>query len=188
MLTHYLDIHLRPDPEFPASQLLAALYSKLHRALVQLRTGDLAVSFPSYSEKPLGLGGTIRILGSAERLNQLMAQSWLSGMADHVKSDTVAVVPIDAEHRRLSRVQAKSNPERLRRRQMKRHGLTVEQARDRVPDSAAESLKLPFLPVRSGSSGQAFMLFLRLGPLCPSPVAGQFNSYGLSATATIPWF
>lgn len=188
MLTHYLDIHLRPDPEFPASQLLTALYAKLHRALVQLHADDLAVSFPGYSDKPLGLGKTLRILGSAARLQQLMSLPWLSGMANHVQVSPTAEVPVNATHRTLTRVQAKSNPERLRRRQMKRHGLTAEQARERIPDSAAESLKLPFLPMRSASTGQGFYLFLRLGPLCPASVAGSFNTYGLSTTATTPWF
>lgn len=188
MLTHYLDIHLRPDPEFSASQLLAALYAKLHRALVQLRSEDLAVCFPGYSYKPLGLGQTLRVLGNAERLGQLMALPWLSGMADHIHVTAIAEVPAGAAHRQLTRAQAKSNPERLRRRQMKRHGLTAEQARERIPDSAAESLRLPFMPVRSASTGQAFLLFLRLGQPIPAPMAGSFNAYGLSATATIPWF
>lgn len=188
MLTHYLDIQLRPDPEFPASQLLAALYAKLHRALVQLHAEDLAVCFPGYSEKPLTLGQTLRVLGSPDRLVQLMALPWLSGMADHIQLGAMGMVPAEATHRKLTRVQAKSNPERLRRRQMKRHGLTAEQALERIPDSATEYLKLPFLPVRSTSTGQAFRLFLRLGPMCSASVPGRFNTYGLSATATTPWF
>lgn len=188
MLTHYLDIHLRPDPEFPASQLLAALYAKLHRALVQLKSADLAISFPGYSERPLGLGRTLRLVGSAERLKQLMALPWLTGMADHVQLGEVVPVPASAAHRRLTRVQAKSNPERLRRRQMRRHGLTEAQALERIPDEAAESLSLPFISVRSASTGQAFLLFMRLSPPSSESVPGEFNAYGLSTTATIPWF
>ncbi len=188
MLTHYIDIQLRPDPEFAASHLLAALYAKLHRALVQLGTDQLAVGFPGYASKPLGLGQVLRILGSADGLAKLMALPWLSGMTDHVQVSPMATVPAGVTHRQLSRVQAKSSPERLRRRQMKRHGLTQAQALDRIPDSAAQTLKLPFLPVRSASTGQVFRLFLRLGPASVPGLAGTFNAYGLSATATIPWF
>lgn len=188
-ITHYLDIHLRPDPEFPASQLLVALYAKLHRALVHLQSSHLAICFPGYSDRPLGLGQTLRVLGSAEGLTQLMAAPWLSGMTDHVRIDPgITPVPAEAEHRHLIRVQAKSSPERLRRRQMKRHGLTAEQARERIPDAAAETLRLPFLPVRSASTGQSFLLFLRLGPPQSLPDSGDFNAYGLSTRATIPWF
>ena len=188
MLTHYIDIHLRPDPEFADSHLLAALYAKLHRALVQLGADQLAVGFPDYADKPLGLGQVLRILGSADGLSKLMALPWLTGMADHVQVIPMAPVPEGVSHRQLSRVQAKSSPERLRRRQIKRHGLTPEQARERIPDSAAQTVKLPFLPVRSASTGQTFLLFLRLGPASESVVAGTFNAYGLSATATTPWF
>lgn len=188
MLTHYIDIHLRPDPEFAASHLLAALYAKLHRALVQLGTDQLAVGFPGYADKPLGLGQVLRILGSADGLSKLMALPWLAGMTDHVQVSPMAPVPEGVPHRQLSRVQAKSSPERLRRRQMKRHSLTQEQARERIPDTAAQTLKLPFLPVRSASTGQTFLLFLRLGPASEPVATGAFNAYGLSATATIPWF
>lgn len=188
MLTHYIDIHLRPDPEFPASLLLPALYAKLHRALVQRASSDIGVSFPDYSGRPLGLGARLRLLGQLERLNQLMAQPWLSGMNDHVQISPIGAVPAEAVHRRLCRVQAKSSPERLRRRQMKRHGLTVAQAQERIPDSAAQTLQLPFLPLRSASTGQSFLLFLRLSPAQTTPVPGAFNAYGLSPTATIPWF
>jgi CRISPR-associated endonuclease Csy4 len=31
-------------------------------------------------------------------------------------------------------------------------------------------------------------LFVELGPSALGPVAGAFNSYGLSSAATIPWF
>lgn len=188
MLTHYLDIHLRPDPEFPANQLLAALYAKLHRGLVQLNSDDVAVSFPGYSGKPFGLGKTLRLMGSAERLKQLMALPWLTGMADHLQLGEVVEVPANAEHRRLTRAQAKSNPERLRRRQMRRHGITEAQALERIPDEAAERLNLPFITVRSASTGQSFFLFVRLSPPVPESVPGVFNAYGLSGTATIPWF
>ena len=33
-MDHYVDIDVRTDPEFPAHQLMSALYAKLHRALV----------------------------------------------------------------------------------------------------------------------------------------------------------
>jgi len=188
MLTHYLDFTLRSDPEFPSNQLLAALYAKLHRILVQLQTQELAVSFPGYSRKPAGLGKTLRVLGRADSLAELMRNPWLTGMADHVLVSTIGAVPNNAEHHQLLRVQAKSNPERLRRRQMKRHGVTAEEARERIPDTIAESLNLPFLTVRSSSTGQVFLLFLNLGPSLPSPCLGVFNYYGLSGTATIPWF
>ena len=109
-------------------------------------------------------------------------------MHDHVKASGLARVPTDAAHRTFRRVQAKSSPERLRRRLVKRYGLDETQARERIPDSAAEMLHLPFVELRSSTSGQTFRLFLSLGAEQPAPVSGKFNTYGLSRTATIPWF
>ena len=187
-VTHYLDIHLRSDPELSAAHLLAALYAKLHRALVRLRASSIGVSFPGHGESAHRLGDRLRLIGPADDLTRLMALDWLSGMRDHVSVGGTAPVPANAQHRTLRRVQAKSNPERLRRRQMKRHGLTEAQALQQVPDSAAERLDLPFIQMTSASTGETFRLFLRLGPPQATSTAGTFNGYGLSTAATIPCF
>lgn len=187
-MDHYLDIHLLPDPEFPPHQLLSALYAKLHRALVQSGASGVAVSFPAYSEAPPRLGTCFRLIGSAPDLGALMAQDWLRGMRDHIKVDAVAVVPADAVQRTLRRVQAKSSPARLRRRQMRRHGLSEAEAVQRVPDTAEERLDLPFVQLASGSTGQTFRLYFRLGAPQKGRSTGAFNAFGLSATATIPCF
>lgn len=185
---HYIDIHLRPDPEFPAHQLMAALCAKLHRGLVQVRTNRIAVSFPGYREAGPTIGSTLRLIGPAAELGQLMEEDWLRGMRDHVDVKSPSAVPDGVPHRSLRRVQAKSSPTRLRRRQMRRHRLTEEEALERAPDTCAEVLNLPFLAFTSTSTGQRFKLFLRLGPSVTIPQPGDFNSYGLSSTATIPWF
>lgn len=184
----YIDIHLRSDPEFPAHVLMAALYAKLHRALVQARSSTIGVSFPGYVDQPPGLGGTLRLFGPLDDLGRLMDSPWLQGMRDHTLVQAPAPVPASARHRALRRVQAKSSPERLRRRQMKRHGLTASEAQARIPDHAAEKLSLPFIELASGSTGQTFRLFLRLGPETETASDGAFNAYGLSSTATLPWF
>lgn len=188
-MTYYLDIRLRSDPEFPAYQLLNALYAKLHRALVQLDSRDIGISFPGHSEAPPCLGTHVRLHGPSGALDKLMATPWLGGMRDHLLVSSVSVVAAVTQHRKICRVQAKSNPERLRRRAIRRHGLDDATARQRIPDIASESLRLPFVQLGSRSTGQAsFPLFIQHGPCQPEPTPGHFNSYGLSKGATIPWF
>ena len=188
MICHYIDITLLPDAEFPAHQLLSVLYSKLHHALVQLKTNELGVSFPGYVERPATLGTTLRVFGSEYALVRLMSLPWLLSMRDYILVTQINPVPSSALHRHLNRVQAKSSPERLRRRHMKRHGINEEQAILRVPDDAIEKLKLPFITLQSASTEQKFRLFLRLGPSEAAPLVGSFNTYGLSTTATVPYF
>lgn len=187
-MDHYIDLRLRPDPEFPAPQLLNALAAKLHRALVALKAQDIGVSFPRHNTKGTGLGDVLRLHSTKERLQNLMQTPWLSGMSDHVEYVGVEQVPVGAQHRVVRRMQVKSNADRLRRRQIKRHGLTPEQAQEQVPDSIEKRLNLPFLTLRSQSTGQHFHLFIEHCPCQQASSVGVFNAYGLSAQATVPWF
>ncbi len=187
-MDHYLDIRLRPDPEFTATVLMSALFAKLHRGLVSLGTDGVGVSFPEVEKAPVGLGEKLRLHGTEADLQELMATAWLTGMRDHVQVLPPRPVPRQVRYRTVRRVQAKSSPERLRRRWIRRKGLTEEAARRLVPDTVAERLDLPYVTLTSRSTGQKFRLFIEHGPLLETPVGGRFSSYGLSPTATVPWF
>jgi len=187
-IDHYLELKLLPDPEFPAPQLMNALFAKLHRGLHDLRRNDVGVSFPDVEQARHGLRAPPRLHGSAEALARLMALNWLTGMRDHLDIGEVAPVPPQAKHRCVSRVQVDSNPERLRRRLMKRHGLDAEAAQARIPDNAAQRCALPFVSLRSNGSGEHFRLFIRHGPLLDTAQPGPFGAYGLSTTTTVRWF
>lgn len=189
MLSHYLDMALLPDPEFEPGPLLDALFMKVHRRLVALQANDVAVMFPGYQGqgRALHLGRTLRLLGSAAALQSWQDLAWLQGMRSHVQVGAVQAVPLAATPCRLTRVQAKSGVERLRRRAMRRHGLSADEAAQKLPDGIGERLNLPCLHLRSGSTGQSYSLFLRL-EAAAAPLSGSFNSYGLSATATVPVF
>ena len=188
MTTHYIDITLLPDPEFSHAHLLGALLTKLHRALVQLQADDIGISFPHYSLQPRSLGGLLRLHGSTAALQRLMAQPWLQGMRDHVRVTAPAPAPPDAPHRAVRRRQFKTNVERLRRRRMKRKSETPEQAAAAIPDSVERNAALPYAQLRSASTGQPFCLFIEQAPNPANATPGVFNAYGLSKTATVPWF
>lgn len=189
-MTHYLDIRLRRDPDFAPQQLMNALYAKLHRALAADATGAIGVSFPAHQTgKRTMLGAHLRLHAALDALERLMGTSWLTGMRDHVDLGEARAVPMDAQHRVVHRVQAKSSVDRLRRRVMHRHGLDAGEAALRIPESASEVLDLPHVMLPSRSTGQAaFPLFIAHGPVESTPRAGRFSSYGLSREATVPWF
>ena len=88
----------------------------------------------------------------------------------------------------VRRVQAKSSPERLRRRLIARKSVSAEAAQAAIPDTAARLLDLPYVEMASRTTSQRFKLFIE--HLEPSSVAvrGEFGSYGLAANATVPWF
>lgn len=184
----YLEITLRPDPEFGQQLLLDALVGKLHRGLVLAETDGIGVSFPGYSLKPRSLGDRLRLHGTADHLGRFMARPWLAGMADHLAVGAIQPLPTDVRHRVVRRVQPKTNAERLRRRYQKRHNVGEEEARLRIPDTIEKRVSLPFVTLRSASTTQRFALFVDHGPLQSEAMNGPFNSYGLSQTATVPWF
>jgi CRISPR-associated endonuclease Csy4 len=188
-MDHYLDIRLLPDPEFPIHQLMDALFAKLHRSLSQLGSDDIGISFPGTGSQTKGLGDCMRVHGTNMALQHLMAQSWLQGMRDHVSCLEILPIPETAGVQTVRRVQAKgaSDLRRLRRRRMARTGCTEAEALQAIPDAAAEQLKLPFLTVRSSSSGQTFHIFVRQQAAAET-VNGSFNAYGFSQTATLPRF
>ncbi len=187
-MDHYVDIDVRPDPEFPAHHLMTALYAKLHRALVAQASTGIGISFPGVDSQAPYLGTRLRLHGHLADLSALLESDWLSGMRDHVALTPALQAPDTARHLSVRRVQVKSSPERLRRRLMRRRGIDEREARQRIPDDSARLASLPFLQLRSSSTGQSFRLFIDHGPTQPSAVLGDFNAYGLSQGATIPWF
>lgn len=188
MTTHYIEITLLPDPEFSHAHLLGALVAKLHRALVQLRADNIGVSFPGYSLRPRTLGDVVRLHSDEEGLASLMAHAWLRGMSDHVKVTGTMPVPLDAAQCVVQRRQFKTNAERLRRRRMRRKSETAEQAAAAIPDSVERRPDLPYVQLRSASTGQPFCLFVEQKLAASDAEQGTFNAYGLSCGNNVPWF
>ncbi|HEY3384468.1 MAG TPA: type I-F CRISPR-associated endoribonuclease Cas6/Csy4 [Vicinamibacterales bacterium] len=187
-MDYFTDVEVRRDPELAPHVLLGALYDRLHRALAPDNKLGVAVAFPDYQIRPPSLGRRLRLLGGRTALDTLLASDWLGAMRDHVLVGPVDSIPSHAAHRTLRRVQAKSSPERLRRRLAKRHGLDALQLAERVPENVAERLTLPWVQLRSHTTGQNFRLFLKAGIPQDEPVTGTFNAFGLSLLATIRWF
>lgn len=184
----YIELQLLPDPEFPATTLMNALFAKLHRGLANSGEVRVGISFPDVASKGAGLGSRLRLHGQAADLEKLMSLNWLQGMRDHLSCGSLSVVPANASYRVVRRVQAKSSPERERRRLIARKGISLEAAIQAIPDSAAQNLKLPYVVLASQSTQQQFRLFIDHRPLQEQATPGLFNAYGLSAEATIPWF
>ena len=182
-MNHYLDIRILPDPEFSQPILLKALFGKVHRGLVAHGDGKIGLSFPEHTATRLG--SWLRLHASEEKLLALMASDWLAGMRDHCQLGQILAVPAGVQYRVVRRVQSKSNPERLRRRAIAR-GADPSEVANKITEG--KKLTLPSAEARSRTSGKTFFLFIEHGPLQDQPIEGEFSCYGLSATATIPWF
>lgn len=188
MTTHYIDFRVVPDPETGAPQLMGALFDNLHRALVQIEASDIGVSFPHYSRNPRMIGNTLRVHGTEAALNRLQQQDWLKGVRDHVRPTAITAIPENTAHCTVNRQQFKTSAERLRRRRMKRKRESYEEALQAIPETIERKPDLPFLTLRSSSTGQVFCMYIDQGGLQKEAVTGCFNSYGFSSKATVPCF
>lgn len=184
-MDHYIEIRLKPDPEFLASILMNALFAKLHRALAEKGNGQVGISFPKANKS---LGDIIRLHSTQEALQQLRLSYWIQGLRDYASASNIQSIPSICQHRNVKRIQVKSSPIRLLRRSVKKGWISEEEAEQRFNKSKERRLKDPFIQLKSQSTGQAFRLFIRHGPLTDHPKKGVFSAYGLSHQATIPWF
>jgi len=186
MMDHYCDLRVLPNPEIAAHQVMNALFDTFHLALVKTKRQDIGISFPDVKDK--SLGSRMRMHGSDQRLRDLLSDGCLKGVQDYIELSPIKRVPPNVQYRQVTRIQAKSNPERLRRRLMRRKGIGPEEAAAKIPESIAKVLDLPYLQISSRSTGQCFRLFVKHGSIEKDEKLGLFNSYGLSNGGTIPWF
>ncbi len=184
-MNYYIDIKVLPDPEFPAAVLMNALFSKLHRTLVETGQGEIGISFPNAQKS---LGDKVRLHGSQGALQRFMGNDWRKGLTDYTNATSIAAIPDNCRYRVVERVQAKSSAERMYRRSVKNGRLSAEEAEAKIAAVKDEHLKLPFVQIKSQSTGQSFRLFIRQGSLSDTAEGGRFTSYGLSGNATVPWF
>jgi CRISPR-associated endonuclease Csy4 len=184
----YFEIRLLPDPDFSSTLLMNSLFSRVHQALAAHRAESVGISFPDWERNGGTLGARLRLHGKVGDLEKVLEPGWMAGMQDHALVSAIAQVPAHARHRVVRRVQAKSNPERERRRLMLRKNISVEAARQIIPDSAAKRLSLPYIVLTSRSTGQKFRLFVEHLPIQEHAIEGRFGAYGLSPSATVPWF
>jgi CRISPR-associated endonuclease Csy4 len=186
-MSHYIEFRILPDPEFPSSIVMNLLYNKLHKALVQTGSTDIGVSFPDFDNKRNRLGERLRLHGTDVHLKNLIANLTLSALLDYLRVGDVQEIPKRVSYVTVKRVQCKSSAERLRRRIIKRCQLSDEDALNRIPDSVQKQSTLPYVTLKSDSTGQFFRLFIDQ-QIAENPVIGTFNAYALSNGATVPKF
>lgn len=186
-MDHYLDVSFDASVDFPLVHQMACFYQGLHSYLVESKA-QLGVTLPEMrlrSSNPLG--SSIRLHGEKNALSVFCKSPFLLRIRSPFRMNEIQVVPATSQHRTFWRHQPKSTIQ-MRKRAMKRHALTEAQAVERYPlEMQAHSL-LPYLELRSLSTRQSFKLFFIQGATQSKPVSGEFNTYGLSSTTTLPWF
>jgi CRISPR-associated endonuclease Csy4 len=183
-MDHYIDIKLLPDAEIPATVLMNAIYAKLHKALCDIGSKVMGVSFPKYK---VTLGNVLRIHSATSDLNNLQGINWLGGMNGYCNVSEITPIPADTQFRTVSRKQTTMSQAKLKR-LVKRGSIPEDEIKQYKAKMFTKGLDNPYVELVSGSNGQKHRRYIEFGELLDNPVDGEFDQFGLSKTATVPWF
>ncbi|WP_371193447.1 type I-F CRISPR-associated endoribonuclease Cas6/Csy4 [Glaciecola sp. SC05] len=207
-MKHYLDITLLPDAEANLGFLWQKVFQQVHIALadnkVSERESAVAISIVCYGDKNFPLGNKLRLFATnEEQLHKINVGKWLARLTDYCHISSVKSVPSNVGQFacfRQKRIKGQGRLESQLLRKAKHISekfnvdynkcLTELTTKPQFVEST-----LPFIYVESqetkkrlGSDGQStFPMFIDR-ELSNQPVAGKFDCYGLSKTATVPWF
>lgn len=196
-MKYYQDITLLPDAEANLGFLWHKVYQQIHLVLADNKIAEnqsaVAVSFPGYGGKQFPLGDKLRLFAGAQaQLEKININQWLSRLTDYTHVKPVKSVPEAInQHACFHRKQFKSNllKEAARRAQYK--GESLEEALAHFThyekESALPYINLTSLSMEDNNGLRNFKLFVAR-ELFDKPQTGPFNCYGLSKTATVPWF
>ncbi len=183
-MKHYIDIKLLPDEDIPIYFLRNKIYAKFHKILFTLKSTDIGISFPHYKVK---LGNLIRIHGTASKLTELQANHWLGGLSGYCDASTIQAIPEEVLYRTISRKQANMTEAKLRR-LLVRDSITQDEIKGYKAKMFTQGLDNPYLELESTSNGHKHRRYLAFGKLTKESSLGKFDFFGLSKTASIPWF
>lgn len=190
---YYIEISLVSELD-DAEESLPFLWSKvffqIHLALAEWKEShggvqNIGIAFPKYSEK--SLGDTIRFISAdLESLDSLPLERYLAGYMEYLAGNfKVHLVSQDkiTGYAGYRRVQPDASVDRKKRRWIKRH------PGETVPDLTSKGLskKLPYIRMKSKTTGQSFNLYVEKVKM-PESRTPQFTAYGLSAEAGLPEF
>jgi CRISPR-associated endonuclease Csy4 len=200
-MKYYLDITLLPDAEANLGFLWQKVFQQVHIALVDNKIGDnesaVALSIINYGDKDFPLGNQLRLLANTEQaLQKLDIHRWLNRLSDYCHIKPIKTVPTDVtQYACFKRKPVKSIEKKAQRRAVHLNKPYDEVLAYLRKENRFEECKLPFINVESQQTkkrlelGESpfFLIFIER-VLADKLVDGKFDCYGLSKTATVPWF
>ncbi|WP_417737412.1 type I-F CRISPR-associated endoribonuclease Cas6/Csy4 [Rosistilla oblonga] len=208
---YYQEVTCLPDHEISVGFVMGKVMEAVHLALVNVAAGSpdcpIGISFPEYrdprdrNERPLPdrrelqpphalpIGSKLRLFSrQQDDLNRLGLTENLARLSDYVHLTSAKLLQRKIDRfAAYQRVQPKSSKERLIRRQMKRKGISEAEARAQYASFEPHHSKLPYLNLRSHSTGERFRLYVQR-QVVELGEPWLFSTYGLSASAGVPEF
>jgi len=184
-MDYYINLQFRADEDIPLYFIRNKTFTKLHKALHDQKQTSIGASFPGYKIK---LGDVIRLHGDRISLEALQKSNWLGGLAGYCEVSDILPVPKKVEgYRTISRMQQNMTNAKLNRLK-KRGSISAEEVKKYKTRMFATGPDNPYLELQSSSTGEKYRIYITFSELHEQSATGEFNYFGLSKTATIPWF
>ncbi len=199
-MKYYQEITLIDQAEISSYFIWSKLYAQLHIALAESKDSsektNLGVSFPQYifeekrgeKKAKVSMGKKLRLFALNEAdLQTLDIKKWLDRLTDYVHITSIREVPENIKGYAIyKRKQIKTNAERLARHRVKRGDISFDEALARY-SNVVTTTDLPFIQLKSLTTGQPFKLFIEKQPAEQS-ASQVFSTYGLSSESSVPEF
>ena len=180
----YIDVRLKPDAEMREAELSSKVFTKFHKALATLGTNQIGISFPLASYK---LGQLFRVHSKQVLLIELQSLNWLGPLSGYCQVGGILTVPDQVKYRVVSAKRGNLSTSKLRR--LVARGTIDKDGEKRYKiKMLSQGFNNPYLDLLSNSTGQVYRKFFEFGEVKDEAVKGTFDSYGLSKSATVPWF
>ncbi|MFZ2726961.1 MAG: type I-F CRISPR-associated endoribonuclease Cas6/Csy4 [Methylococcaceae bacterium] len=183
-MDYYIDIKIQPDAEMRENFLLNKVYTKLHKALFELKARDIAVSFPDYQ---ITLGRVLRLHSTQARLIELQALNFLGGLSGYCKISAILPIPNLVQYRIISRIQPSMSLAKLQRLK-KRASISENDSKAYKAKMFERGLDNPYVEIESTSNGHLYRRYLSFGELMNESSKGEFDYFGLSRNSSVPIF
>jgi CRISPR-associated endonuclease Csy4 len=194
-MKYYIEITLIENLDINLFSLWSKVFQQIHLGLVEIQNEQkrvpIGISFPDYvaREKFNILGSKLRLFAPDETtLARFDAVKWLERLSDYVHCTGIRPVPEKLSgYAVYQRVQPQASKEVLARRFAKRHPVAFEEALARYALMEQSLPTLPYIRLKSLSSGNDFCLWIKKQQ-ADEPAGSSFNTYGLSSSSTVPEF
>jgi len=64
----------------------------------------------------------------------------------------------------------------------------IDNTKPELKHSPQNGIDNPYLELESASNDNKHRRYISFGELSDTPISGEFDTFGLSKTATVPWF
>lgn len=189
IITHYFDLKAIPQEDMTEDLIISELMEHLHLLLVSTDLkGQIGIGFPNYNLNKR-LGGIIRIFSSEAILVDFeKAVKTDSMIRDYsIITDCKRVPEKIDKHAIFSRLRSRNISKSQVKRYQKRHpDKWTKEYSEAILENRELLFGFPHFKMNSGSNKQHFTIWVKRQER--SETIGEFGSYGLSNTATVPIF